>query len=154
MKNITEAPKEVVIRNVRVKLGDSDYGLVKDVVLNIEKVIGGRDTKGRPVVNGYMVRADWEMMQVSDSVLLSVFDAIINDGEQTLYLIYRNGINGMEITEVIPSYDFTIDGSGKPSKIKCHVERAIKKDMLPNIFAAMLIPEFSGSIQLNGVVNE
>ena len=124
MINLGENITQIILRNMTLRFGQADFGFVREVKVSIEKVSAGNDSMMRPAVSGYIVKAEWEMLQNNNHVINNMMESARDDGFDTLYVNSTVGSDSFKISDVKPVYDFTLDGNGKISGIKTMVQRS------------------------------
>jgi len=133
MVNITDNTRQIIIRNATVKFGSANYGLVNEVKLTIKKIEAGKDSLMRSVPAGYLVSAEWRVLQSDNETMYNLINSAASDGFSTLYILHSNGNNSFILDNVLPVPDFEIDGSGKVSGLKMTAERALTTTELAGI---------------------
>jgi len=135
MQNITANPTQVILRNYEasITIASTEYtfGLISEVKITFKPINAERDSKGRSFTAGYDAKFEFNIMQITDANIDTLLTAVNSDDVGTVKL--KKGVNGLQLTDVKPVYDFELDGAGGVSKIKVSMDKIMSKDEMTGI---------------------
>lgn len=138
------AASEIIIRKTTIRLELPDvfnnpvdplvFGLIRDVKFKLTPIPAGRDSHGRTQVAGFDCQVDFFMMQTHPDTIGRI--AAYQDDPVAGQLILDSGTTSIGLFDVMPRFEFDIDGAGGASSIKVMADLFLEKDQLLDIITA------------------